>query len=223
MKTLFQMLVLFTFVGFMTACGGPEGKKVEAEAAQTEAEAASTAKVYAVDSGSSMVNWVGVKPTGQHMGTVKVSNGNIAVVDGNITAGEFTLDMNTITVNDLEPGQGKEKLEGHLKTGDFFEVEKFNTGKFAITSVKPAQGIEDATHEITGNLTLRDITKSVTLPANVNITDNKISAVTPSFKIDRTEWGITFKSTTIGTAADNIINDEIGLVINLTANAAATM
>ncbi|MFK7935268.1 MAG: YceI family protein [Saprospiraceae bacterium] len=224
MKTLFQMLLMFTVVGFMTACGGPEGQKVEAGAAKEEAKAATTAKAYTIDAGASQVNWVGAKPTGTHMGTLQISGGNLAVVNGNITAGEFTLDMGSITVTDLAAGEGKEKLEGHLKTGDFFEVEQHPKGTFAITSVKPAQGIEDATHEITGNLTMKGITKSVTLPANVNITDSKITAVTPSFTIDRTEWDIVYKSGSLAdTAKDKVINDEIGLVINLAANAGAAM
>lgn len=224
MKTLFQMLLFVAFLGSFAACSSaPEGKQVEAKAAKEETKAPTTAKVYTVDTNSSQVNWVGTKPTGQHMGTLQLSGGNLAVVDGAITAGEFTLNMNSITNTDMKAGEGKEDLEGHLKNNDFFEVEKFSTGKFVITDVKTAEGIADATHEITGNLTLKDQTKSVTLPANVNITDNKITAVTPSFTIDRTIWGITYKSTTAGALKDKAINDQIGLVINLTANAMATM
>ncbi|MEL7019979.1 MAG: YceI family protein [Bacteroidota bacterium] len=224
MKTLFQMLLVIAAVGFITACGGPEGQKVQAEEAKEEAAAPTTAKAYAVDANSSQINWVGAKPAGQHMGTLKITNGNLAVVDGNITAGDFTLDMTSITVTDLEAGKGKEDLEGHLKTGDFFEVEKFPTGSFAITGVKPVTGTEGATHEITGNLTMKGVTKGVTLPANINITDGKITAVTPNFTIDRTEWNIKYNSASlVDTAKDKIINDEIGLVINLTANAAAAM
>ena len=79
-------------------------------------------------------------------------------------------------------------------------------------------GIEDATHEIEGNLTLKGITKGVKIPAHISITEGKVSAVTPAFTINRTEWGINYKSGVIGTAADKIINDEVGLVINLVAN-----
>ena len=221
MKTLFQMLLLCAITAF-TACGGPDGQKVEAETAKTEADVSAAAKVYSINSGASMVNWVGAKPTGEHMGTLQIKDGNLAVVNGNITGGQFTLDMGSLVVTDLEPGQGKEDLEGHLKTGDFFEVEKYPTGKFTITSVQPTTGVANATHEITGNLTMKNTTKSVTFPAKVNVSGNEISAVTPSFTIDRTEWGIKYNSSSLAdTAKDKIINDEIGLVINLQANAAA--
>jgi polyisoprenoid-binding protein YceI len=127
--------------------------------------------------------------------------------------------MNSIANSDLTAENGKEKLEGHLKTGDFFETEKYPTGKFEITSVSAASGVEDATHLIEGNLTMKGVTKSVKLPAHVAITDSKITAVTPAFTINRTEWGITFKSGIIGTVKDKSINDEIGLVISLAADA----
>ena len=117
----------------------------------------------------------------------------------------------------MKAGEGKEDLEGHLKTGDFFETEKFPTGQFVITKVAPASGQPNVTHNITGNLTLKGVTKSVTFPANVIAAGNKISAVTPAFKINRTEWGIKYGSGLLGTPADKIIHDEIALVVNLQA------
>lgn len=220
MKTLFQMVVVALVMGLTFSCSNaPEGKKVEAGEAQDKAVATSKAAVYTVDTDASTLNWIGSKATGQHSGTLKLSSGNIAVVDGNITAGEFNLDMNSITCTDLEAGNGKEDLEGHLKDGDFFEVAKHPSGKFEITKVTPTTSIEDATHEIEGNLTLKGITKSVKLPANVAMADGKIMAVTPAFTIDRTVWDITYNSGTLAsTAKDKIINDQIGLVLNVVAN-----
>lgn len=220
MKTALQFLLVALIMGFTVACSNaPEGKKVEAEEAKETAEASQSAAVYAVDTEASTINWVGSKPGGQHTGTIKLSSGNVAVVNGNITAGEFTIDMNSITNSDMAGSEGAAKLEGHLKTGDFFETEAHPTGKFEITKVSAAQGIEDATHEIEGNLTLKGITKGVKIPAHVAITEGKVSAVTPSFTINRTEWGVNFKSGVIGTAKDKAIHDEVGLVINLVAKA----
>lgn len=220
MKTVFQFMMVALMISATFSCSNaPEGKQVHANGAKETPVKTSKAKVYSVDTNASTINWTGTKPTGQHTGTMNISSGNIAVVNGNITAGEFTIDMNSITNTDMKAGEGKEKLEEHLKTGDFFEVEKYPTGKFEVISVSAASGVEDATHLIEGNLSMKGITKSVKIPAHVAITDSKISAVTPAFTINRTEWGITFKSGITGTVKDKSINDEIGLVISLAANA----
>ena len=211
-----MLALLFSFV--IACSNAPEGQKVEAEEAKNAPNVQGQAMTYQVNTDQSMVNWTGSKPTGQHTGTLKLSSGVIGVKDGNIVSGDFVFDMNSIKNTDL-PAEKQGDLEGHLKTGDFFEVEKFPTGSFQITNVKAAAGEAGATHEITGNLTLKGITKSVTLPANVKMNDTMVSAATPAFTIDRTEWDINFKSTAIGTLKDQAINDEIGLVLQIVANA----
>lgn len=219
MKSTFSFFTFVLTLAFFTSCSNaPEGQKVDAEEAKTEATAAAEAVSYTVDTEASVIRWTGAKPTGQHMGTVNVSGGSLAVADGNITAGEFTIDFASLAVTDLQAGQGKEDLEGHLKTGDFFEVEKFPTGTFTVTSVDAVEGEEGVTHKVTGNLTMKGITKSVSIPANVAVMGDKISAQSTDFTIDRTEWGITYNSGTLATAKDKIINDEVGLVVTLVAN-----
>ena len=220
MKSLFSIFSFLFIATLFVACGGPEGEKVEAEdAVETTETTAADAVTYNVDRGASQIVWTGAKPTGTHTGTVSISDGKLMVADGNITGGEFMLDMGSITVTDLKPGEGKEDLEGHLKTGDFFEVEKYPSGKFVITGATPVSGNGDVTHNLTGNLTMKNTTKSVTIPVNVAVMDNKISAQSKAFKIDRTEWGINYNSGSLAdTAKDKIINDEIGLVVTLVAN-----
>ncbi len=221
MKNLIKILLPVLLLGMIVACGGEtKGEKVETSAAKEEvAKSTAAAKNYAVDTKASSIIWTGSKPTGTHQGKLSISNGSLAVKNGNIEAGTFTLDMKSITVTDLEAGKGKEDLEGHLKNNDFFEVEKYPAGKFVITNVATASGDSNITHNITGNLTIKDTTKSVTLPANVAMVGNKVTAVTPAFKINRTEWGINFHSGILGTAKDKLINDDISLVVNLVASA----
>ena len=204
----------------MAACAdAPEGQKVEAnEAVGTETTDVATADAvtYIVDTEASNVQWVGSKPTGEHTGTVKLSEGSLMVDGENLVGGSFELDMNTIANEDLGEDQ-KPKLEGHLKTGDFFEVEKFPTASFEVVSVEPVTDNPEATHSITGNLTMKDITKSVTIPASVEMTEEGLMATTPKFTINRTEWGVNFKSGILGTPKDKAIHDEIGLQITLKA------
>ena len=224
MKNSIKFMLALLVMGLISACGGnaPAGEQVEAEApVETPAEpTAAEAAAYAVDLTNSVIEWKGTKPTGDfHTGIIKLSKGELSVKDGNLVGGSFELDMSSIENTDQEPGKGKEKLEGHLKSGDFFEVEKFPKGTFEIASVEAVEGKEDVSHTITGNLTMKDITKSVTIPVKVEMAEGKIMAKTPSFTIDRTEWDIKFNSGLIGTIKDKIIDDQVGLTINLMASA----
>lgn len=220
MKSTINLLVAAFFLSLlMVACAdAPEGQKVEAnEAVATETpEAASDALIYTVDTEASTINWVGSKPTGEHTGTVQLANGELWVKGEELIGGAFKLDMNSIADQDLQ-GEDKAKLEGHLKTGDFFEVEKYPEATFEITNVAPATDTPDATHTITGNLTMKGVTKSVNLPAKVELTEEGLMASTPKFTINRTEWGVNFKSGVLGVPKDKAIHDEIGLQIVLNA------
>ncbi len=172
-------------------------------------------KTYKVNTAASTLGWVGTKPSGKHTGTITIKEGNLKADKGLLTGGSFTLDMANLAVTDLEAGKGKEKLEGHLKSPDFFDVAKNPTAAFAVTLVTPiafTQNVllEGATHNITGNLTLKGVTKSVTFPAKVAISDKAVAA-TADFNIDRTEWGVSY-------GADGKVAKEINLKLTLTAN-----
>ena len=222
-------LVSFFFLCLLVACGGPEGKKVEATDAKTPAPEAKapTASAnnaianYNLNKGT--LTWTGAKLAGSfHTGTISVILGDLRAKGDNIIGGQFVVDMNSISNNDLEAGKGKEKLEGHLKSPDFFDVAAHPRATFLITGSTPAPAGGDATHNITGNLTMKGISKSITIPANVAVVENKLTAVSPSFVIDRTQWGIQYGSSSIaGIAKDKIISNDIALVLNLEATANA--
>ena len=222
MRTSINLFFLGLVTLFLAACGNaPAGEKVESgeamDAAETPAAAASV--VYAVNTAESQVNWVGGKLVGndQHTGFLKLSNGSLSLEDGNLVAGKFAIDMNSLTNTDMGAGDGKEKLEGHLKSGDFFDVGNHPEGSFEIVAVEAVSGQEGITHNITGNLTLKGIAKSITIPASVKISENELVASTPDFNINRTEWGVKYGSGLLGIAQDKIIKDEVGLQINLKA------
>ncbi|PHN01067.1 YceI family protein [Flavilitoribacter nigricans] len=219
MKSINALFAALSLTMLMVACAdAPEGQKVEAnDAVATETtDVAAEAVAYVVDTEDSEITWVGSKPGGEHTGTVKLTGGELFVENEDLVGGSFVLDMNSIANEDL-PDEKKGDLEGHLKTGDFFEVEKFPTATFEVTSVEPATDNPDATHSITGNLTMKGTTKSVTLPAKVEMTEEGLMATTPKFTINRTEWGVNFKSGVLGVPKDKAIHDEIGLQIKLNA------
>ena len=97
---------------------------------------------YNIDAANSTVKWVAKKVTGAHEGTVAVQSGNLEYTDGLLSGGEFTIDMTAIAVTDLK-GNMAGKLEGHLKSADFFDVENHPTATFKITSVT-SRGVEGA-------------------------------------------------------------------------------
>jgi len=223
-------LVSFFFLFLLVACGGPEGKKVEATDAKTAtpeakaptAGANSTIANYNLNKGT--LNWTGSKVVGgsSHSGTISVVLGDLSAKGTDIIGGQFVIDMNSITNTDLEAGKGKEKLEAHLKNADFFDVAAHPRATFIITGAKPVADGGDATHNITGNLTIKGISKSITIPANVAVVENKLTVVSPSFVIDRTQWGIEYGSGSIvGLAKDKVISNDIALVLNLEATANA--
>jgi polyisoprenoid-binding protein YceI len=170
-------------------------------------------KTYKVDVAGSSIGWVGTKPSGKHNGAIKLGNGSMQVKKGKLLSGSFTIDMNTIENKDLQ-GKGKDGLEGHLKSADFFDVANNPTATFSITGVTaiaPAQKVlmEGATHNIAGNLTMRGVTKNISFPAAIMI-DAKTLTAKADFNIDRTMWNITY-------GADGKVAKEINLTLDIKA------
>ena len=218
MKALlkFSFLVFVLGLSFSACKKAPQGEAAKTGEAKEVTKAPSTAKTFTVQNGQ--VHWNATKVGGGHQGTINIGKGEIGVTDGKISSGMFSIDINSLTNTDQKPGEGKEKLEGHLKSADFFDVANYPSGIFQITSVAPRTGDANANSTVTGNLTLKGIAKSVEFPANIVVGSDKISVVTPSFKINRTDWDIKYGSGIIGTAADKIIHDEVSLVLNVDAN-----
>lgn len=215
MKTTMHAFLFILLSCLIISCkSGPKGDSATTGEAATTTTAKGTA--YTVNKGS-LVNWEGAKPTGKHDGTINISSGSLFVNGKDITGGKFTIDMTSLTCTDLA-GDGKGKLEGHLKSGDFFDVENHKTSTFEITKVTKLSGDNTASHMIFGNLTLKGITKNVGFKSIVTVKDGSLSATTPQFKIDRTKWNVKYGSKKFfDNLKDKFINDEIGLSISLTA------
>jgi len=163
-----------------------------------------SAQVKKVDVSKSKITWVGKKVTGQHEGAVSLKDGSLTFKSKKLIAGAFTVDMNSITVTDLKAGEGKEKLEGHLKAADFFGTDKFATAALKFNRVVAKT---DNTYTVTADLTIKGITKPVTFDIAV-----KGSTATAALKIDRTKYGIEYKSSSIFSGlGDASISDEFEL------------
>ena len=156
---------------------------------------------------NSTVTWKGYKVTGSHYGTVALQSGHMVFDEGKLTGGEFVVDMTTIVTDDLE-GEYKGKLEGHLKSDDFFGVEKHPTAKLVFTKVKSTG---KNSYEVTGDLTVKG--KSAPVTFEMSIYGNKATA---NVKIDRTIYDIRYGSTAFfDDLKDKAIYDEFDLVTDL--------
>lgn len=160
---------------------------------------------------SSSFAWTGKKVGGQHNGLVKIESGNVTVVGNELKSGEFKVNMSTIQVLDLT-GEDKANLEGHLKSPDFFAVDSFPASTFVIKEIKR---MDENTFSVTGDLTIKGITNEIRFPATAKF-DGKQLNVSADFMIDRTKWGIRFKSKSFFPEfADKFIYDEININLDL--------
>jgi len=161
------------------------------------------------------VNWLSSKPGGEHNGTVKLSGGTVVFKNGELTGGSFTIDLNSIVNLDLEAETWNQKLVDHLKSEDFFYVEKFPVVTFTINSVEKKN---TNSYKLTGDLNMRGVTKSITFHATVTVEDNVVKATTPKIILDRTQWKIeTMSKSVFADLKDKYVDDEMQIEIDLVA------
>jgi polyisoprenoid-binding protein YceI len=217
MKKIISGIGILAVLFLLTSCGGRiKGDKVESGDAMEE-QLIVGEKSLVADLTASNVEWVGKKPTGQHNGTVMLQDGRIELSDGKLIGGAFTMDMKSIEVLDLTDPKMNGDLRGHLSSPDFFSVDSFPVATFVITGVEEISS-PGVTHKLTGNLTIKGISRSISFDANVRIEENKMIATTPQFIINRADWQVRYGSKSFfNNLKDNFINDDIGLKINLTA------
>ncbi len=161
----------------------------------------------AVNVESSKVTWKAYKVGGSHYGTIALKEGALSFNEGKLTGGDFVVDMTTINTMDLKAGEGKEKLDGHLNSADFFDTASHTSASLKFTQVA-ATGKNS--YKVTGELTIKGITKPVTF--DVSVYGSKATA---TLKIDRTEYDVKYGSTLFGAAVDKAIYDEFDLVVDL--------
>ena len=198
----------------MLACQNGEKAQTGGETLEVNTDFTGSAD-FVVDNRMSEVGWKATElGAGGHNGKIKLRDGVLKVRDNELIGGTVTIDMSTITATDLE-GEWKTKLENHLKNEDFFAIETYPTASFEIASVSPVDTINGASHLVSGNLQIKDITKSISFPANIRIVNNSVLATSQPFVIDRTEWGVTHRSGMMGTIKDKIIDDQVRITLKV--------
>ncbi|MBL8923083.1 MAG: YceI family protein [Myxococcaceae bacterium] len=194
----------------VVAAGCPEKSK-PAEAApapvlkQTLAELPplTNAVPFTFSHDGSSVSWVGSKVTGKHEGGFRAFKGALEVVDGDLTKSRVKVDLELSSVF-----SDSDKLVSHLKSADFFAVDQFPTARFVSTSFTRGEGTRV---EVTGELTLRGVTKAITFPADVTLTDAQAD-VKAEFTINRQHFGIAYPG-----KPDNLISDDVRITLDVHA------
>ncbi|MFM8493152.1 MAG: YceI family protein [Bacteroidota bacterium] len=215
MKNTLMIAVAAGLLAFSCGNSGQEAENVDVAAA---AEVAG-AQEFSLTSGE--LKWTGKKVTGEHFGTVAITEGILQADAGALKGGNFTIDMSSIKVEDLTDAKQNGDLVGHLKSPDFFAVDSHKVANFVITAVEalPAADAEGNTHTISGNLTIKGITNGIKFPAMVQMEAAAVKA-NAKFDIDRTLWNIRYGSGKFFKGlGDKMINDNITLNINLQAAA----
>ncbi|MBK9257537.1 MAG: YceI family protein [Saprospiraceae bacterium] len=186
MKYLFSFLIAATFTCILHAGNGEPVSSTS------------------IDLTASKIEWKGYKVLGQHDGYINFKSGKLIFEDSKLVGGELVVDMNTLTCTDLS-GKGKDNLEGHLKSDDFFGVATFPTSSLKITKVT-SRG-KEGEYKVTANLTIKNSTKEIKFNANV-LNGSGMAAL----KIDRSDFDIRYGSGSFfDSLGDKTIYDEFDL------------
>lgn len=231
MKTRSISVAIFCgFFFFISCTDAPESDKAKT----TDAKAVNKDKsgeVWKLNVSESNIAWVGTKVSGYHTGNVPLKSGEIMVNNGEVTGGKFVMDVNNMNVSGPTPKDtaSNNKLLRHLRSDAFFDVAKYPEGAFELTGIQPYKGaaikdstdprqeeiskykVQNPTHLVSGNLTLRGVTKNIEFPAHISVSGNTAEA-TAKFNIDRKQWGIIYPG-----APDDLIRDEVHLGIYIKA------
>lgn len=183
------------------AATGDEAAPAEGTAA---AAAAGTTTITFGSPGSS-VTFVGSKVTASHEGSFQRFTGTINLAE-DITQSSFTVEIDTESVV-----TDNERLTGHLKSEDFFDVATYPNASF-VSSAITAGAAEPNTHTVTGNFTLHGVTREISFPATISVTDEQVTA-TSEFSINRTDFGIVYAG-----MADDLIREGVLIKLNIMAS-----
>jgi polyisoprenoid-binding protein YceI len=171
---------------------------------------------FKVNTEKTTLKWFATKVTGKHDGSVKLASGTLNSDGKSVTGGSFDIDMTSLVVADIADPGTNGKLLGHLKSEDFFSVDKHKTAHFEITKVAPKSGNE---FEVSGKMTIKGITQDISFPATITTTAKEVKA-NAKITLDRTKWDIRYGSGKFFEGlGDRVINDDFVIELNLVAGA----
>lgn len=219
-KQVLSLLTAAVLTLGVTGCK-KEAKKVEdkvektAETVEKAVENAVADTKYKVIPAESSISWKANKVAESHTGTIGVSNGVAKFNGTQLVGGNFIFDINSLKVTDVKDAKSNAKLVKHLLSPDFFNAGTHSTALFQVTNVEGKQ--------VTGDLTLNGIKKSISFPIAVATNGDTITILSDMFTIDRTEFGIKYNSDKImdiKKLGDKLIKNDVEIKINVKAQKA---
>lgn len=210
-----NIILVLSLALLATSCGKDKPLTSENQGVTTSNDG----QVYSVDTANSKIEWKGFKifksENTSHFGTIKFNNGELTIKDGKLESGKFEANMNSLTSTDLKDNaEMLNKLNNHLKNGDFFEVEKYPTATYELTKVADATNGGDYNTVLDGNLTIKGITKPVQFYANVFVKDDgSVIIATEPKDINREDFGVSYQAP----VENGVIKDEVNLQVSIKA------
>lgn len=208
---------------FLTACEDPAANKIKAtttnsttvtsanpaanKPANTTAPKMETkGAAYKIATDASKVEFTGSKVTGKHDGGFKTFTGTVDLVNKKPEESQVFVDIDANSMYSDD-----EKLTGHLKSKDFFEVETYPKATFTSTKIVADAAKGAGNYTVTGDFNLHGQTKAITFPARITVNDADV-AVESEFSINRKDFGIIYAGKT-----DDLIRDDVVIKLNLKA------
>jgi polyisoprenoid-binding protein YceI len=199
--------------GFAVECG-----------AASPPPAAAHDGVYRVDAEKSVVEWIGRNINNRHHGRIAITGGEVVLADGRPASGRIVLDMNTITNLDLQDEGWRGMLHRHLKSEDFFDVERYPTATFELRGAAVIAGATPGTPnvEIAGSLTIKDTSRSICIPAMIAAQGDGGLKAQAAFDLDRTLWNVCYGSGRMYERLGmHLVNDLVSIEMFIVAQKAA--
>ena len=167
---------------------------------------------FEIQKESSTVNWTGKKVLGLHTGTINISSGQIDISNGQMDGSEVIIDMTSLSITDISDPQTLRDFRNHLWNDDFFSIDTYHT---ASLKIQHGELVGDNEYELTGQLTIKDITRPVTFRAKIEILTDFLYS-TGELQIDRTLYNIRYGSGKyIDNLGDKLIKDEFVLLFKI--------
>jgi polyisoprenoid-binding protein YceI len=166
-----------------------------------------TREMKTINTSESQATWTGKKFGGQHTGTIDLQSGTLEFTDDNLTGGDFVIDMTSLSTTDLS-GDNKDKLDGHLKSDDFFGTASHPTAALVFTDVKKEK---DGVYTVTADLTIKETTEPITFELVTGA-----NTATTQLNIDRSKYNVKYGSKSFFKGlGDNFIYDNFEVEVKL--------
>jgi polyisoprenoid-binding protein YceI len=216
MKNIILSLLVIVLIGFAgyKAFSPKWSVSKEVEVATTTPVVATEQvekDVFVIDISTSTITWKGAFVAGKksETGTIMLKSGKGKFENATISTGEFVMDMTSI-----KDAGGSAQLETHLKSDDFFNVEKFPEAKFELLSFTPAKTAGEFVAK--GKLTIRDVTKDFTFPVKLSVEGQNMLRVTGNITFNRADYNVKYGSSSFFKGlGDKVISDKVELTLNL--------